>query len=218
MEITSLDILKVVTAILALLIAVIGHEIAHGYIAYRYGDDTAKVSGRLSINPISHIDPIGSILIPLMLFLMQSPFLFGWAKPVPVDINRVTRNGGAVAGFNVAVAGVVYNLILAIVASLILHQLSQPADLFDGFLYLLIFQLVIINVVLAVFNMWPIPKFDGANALIYIGFMFGSRKLHDFFEKIEKWSLPILLLVLLTPLKEPLFAPALWIWGELLQK
>ena len=90
---------KIPLMVVALLIAIIGHEIMHGYVAYRYGDSTAKDSGRLSLNPIVHIDLIGSILVPATLFLANAPFLFGWAKPVPVRMDRVIYNGGYFAAF-----------------------------------------------------------------------------------------------------------------------
>lgn len=219
MEIDYLEILKFGATVIALLIAIVGHEIMHGFVAYKYGDSTAKNLGRLSINPILHIDLIGSIILPLSLYLLNAPFLIGWAKPVPVDINQVIRRGGYLGAINVSLAGVLYNIILAVVSSIILTSLSEPNNLADVFISYLFFQLVIINVVLAVFNLWIIPKFDGANALIYFSLMMGSRKIYNFYSKIESYHLLILIAILMIPtLQEILFSPALWIWRELLIK
>jgi len=110
---SEIEILKIVASIIALAVAIIGHEIMHGWVAYKYGDNTAKSQGRLSINPIVHIDPVGTILIPAMLYFMHAPFLFGWAKPVPVNIATVIRRGGLNAAIAVALAGITYNLVLA---------------------------------------------------------------------------------------------------------
>lgn len=217
MDIDYIEVIKVVATILALLIAIIGHEIMHGLIAYKYGDITAKQLGRLSINPIPHIDIVGSIILPLSLYLLDAPFILGWAKPVPVNINQVIQNGGYLGALNVSLAGVLYNFILAIVSSIILNSFSEPQDLTDVFIYYLFFQLVIINVVLGVFNLWIVPKFDGANAFIYISLMLGTRKVADFYSKIENYSLIILLIIFMIPqFQELIFSPALWIWRELL--
>src|SRR3989338_10886267 len=104
--------------IVVFLYSVILHEIAHGWTANRFGDDTAKVMGRLSLNPIVHVDPIGSIAVPLLLWLSQSGFLFGWAKPVPVNPYRL--KGGAMAYRWVTVAGILTNFSLAVMAAIIL--------------------------------------------------------------------------------------------------
>jgi len=103
---SEIEILKVIASILALAVAIIGHEIMHGYIAYRYGDNTAKSQGRLSINPIVHVDLVGTIILPAVLYITGAPFLFGWAKPVPVNISTVIRNGGYNGAIAVALAGI----------------------------------------------------------------------------------------------------------------
>jgi Zn-dependent protease len=217
MENLSLETIKIVATIIALLIAIIGHEIMHGFVAYLYGDTTAKYNGRLSINPISHIDPIGSIVVPLGLYLLQAPFLFGWAKPVPVDINRVIKKGGLLGAVNVSLAGVGYNLVLAIFSASILNSIEDPQNMADAFIFYIFFQLVVINTFLAIFNLWPIPKFDGANALIYLSLMTGTRKIYDFYEKAEPFSLPILVVILMIPqVQQFLISPAFMIIRELL--
>jgi len=95
--VSEAELLKLITIILALAVAIIGHEIMHGWVAYKYGDSTAKSQGRLSINPIIHIDPVGTIIVPAVLYFTGAPFIFGWAKPVPVNISTVIKNGGTKA-------------------------------------------------------------------------------------------------------------------------
>ncbi len=96
----SIDLLKILAAVLALAVAIIGHEIMHGFIAYMYGDTTAKNAGRLSINPLIHVDLVGTIIVPATMYFLpmllggESGFLFGWAKPVPINMGTVIRKGG----------------------------------------------------------------------------------------------------------------------------
>lgn len=205
--------LEIAAAILALLIAIIGHEIMHGWVAYKYGDTTAKNQGRLSINPLIHIDPFGSILVPLMTYFIpmllgaESGFLFGWAKPVPVNTHTVLRNGGYNAAMQVSLAGIAYNLFLATLSSVILVSLEQPSEadtLTYIFAYLFIMKLLLINVVLAVFNLLPIPGFDGAHFLSYLSLKYKIRAVAEFFAKAEPYGMIVIIIILVTPLKIPL--------------
>lgn len=144
--------------------SVILHEIAHGFVAYQFGDDTAKVSGRLSLNPIVHIDPVGSILVPLMLYISSAGFLFGWAKPVPV--NPLRLNKMPVSYRFVSAAGVITNFTLAIVSALILKVAIQALGIGSNNLGVIFFSSMMqINIVLAIFNSLPLPGFDGWNFL-----------------------------------------------------
>jgi Zn-dependent protease len=140
---------------LAVLIpAVILHEVSHGVVALAFGDDTAKRAGRLTLNPIAHIDPVGSVAMPLLLALAGLP-IFGWAKPVPVD-PRQLRNPRQQSLF-VSLAGPATNVVLAVVAALILRQATEvtlPIELLLWF--------GVINVVLATFNLIPVPPLDGS--------------------------------------------------------
>lgn len=210
---SSIDLLEIGAAIVALLIAIIGHEIMHGWVAYKYGDMTAKFSGRLSINPLIHIDPFGSILVPLMTYFIpmlmgaDSGFLFGWAKPVPVNTHTVIRNGGYNAAMQVSLAGIVYNIFLATLSSVILLSLEQPNEA-DSiayiFGYILILKLLLINVILAVFNLLPIPGFDGAHFISYLTLKYKIRAVAEFFAKAEPYGMIVIIIILVTPLKVPL--------------
>jgi Zn-dependent protease len=213
---SEIDVVKIVATVVALIVAIVGHEIMHGYIAYKYGDNTAKGEGRLSINPIKHVDPVGTVLVPAMLFIVGAPFLFGWAKPVPVNIVTVVRNGGYFGAVSVALAGVTFNFVLAIVAATIVTTMAQPTGMFEAFIFLLLVQTVIINVVLGVFNLWPIPPLDGANALKYIAMHFNMRSFVNLLQKIEPYGMVLVIIVIITPLKTVFFAPAIYLMNLLL--
>jgi Zn-dependent protease len=213
---SEIDVVKIVATVVALIVAIVGHEIMHGYIAYKYGDNTAKEEGRLSINPIKHVDPVGTVLVPAMLFIVGAPFLFGWAKPVPVNIVTVVRNGGYFGAVSVALAGVTFNFVLAIVAATIVTTLAQPTGMFEAFIFLLLVQTVVINVVLGVFNLWPIPPLDGANALKYIAMHFNMRSFVNLLQKIEPYGMVLVIIVIVTPLKTVFFAPAIYLMNLLL--
>ncbi|MEH6631961.1 MAG: site-2 protease family protein [Halopseudomonas aestusnigri] len=149
--------------VLPVLLAVTLHEAAHAYVAKMLGDDTASKLGRVSLNPVKHIDPFGTILLPSMLILFGSPFVLGWAKPVPVAFGRL-RNPKRDMIF-VAIAGPISNLLIALVAAIgmwvIGGDLIRPVGWLDENFRNAIF----INCILAVFNMIPIPPLDGGRVL-----------------------------------------------------
>jgi len=152
--------------VLPLLLAITLHEAAHAFVAHRLGDDTAWKLGRVSFNPVKHIDPFGTILLPAMLLFAHSPFLFGYAKPVPVNFRalREPRSGMVL----VALAGPATNMILAIAAAAAFHLMPfVPAD-YAQWVADNLKNMIVINVVLAVFNMMPIPPLDGGRVAVGI--------------------------------------------------
>ncbi len=209
-------IIKIVAEILALMIAIIGHEIMHGFVAYKYGDNTAKNAGRLSINPIKHVDLVGTIILPALLFFSHAPFLFGWAKPVPINMREVMRNGGYKAAIFVSLAGIAYNFTLAIVFTMIFKSLNEPTTYVGLFFLYLVVQSLIYNVVLGIFNLYPIPPLDGSHALAYLAASNGWYGIMNFFDSIQKYGMIILLVFIATPLSNYFFAPIGYIVNYLL--
>jgi Zn-dependent protease len=181
--------------VLPLLIAITFHEAAHGFVAHRLGDNTAYQLGRVSFNPLRHIDPFGTIVMPAILLLSHSPFLFGYAKPVPVNF-RALRNP-RIGMVLVALAGPATNIVLALVAAAAFHVLAfAPADaaqwLADN-----LQNALVINVVLAVFNMLPIPPLDGGR--VAVGLL--PRVLGYPLSRLEPWGMLILIgILILLPL------------------
>jgi Zn-dependent protease len=160
-----------------LIISVILHEVAHGAVAEYFGDQTAKRLGRLTLNPISHIDPVGSVLVPLMLSIAGAP-VFGWAKPVPVDERNLRNPVRSMA--IVAAAGPITNLILALLSSVVFRIVGDTNLVFSQFL----FGIVIVNIGLAIFNLVPIPPLDGSRLVRAI--LTGRARV--FWERLEGYG------------------------------
>src|SRR5262245_46613860 len=140
------------------IIAITFHEAAHGYVALHFGDSTAKDEGRVTLNPIKHIDPFGTVLLPAVLFFTAG-FLFGYAKPVPVKFGQLRNPRWDMIW--VAIAGPAMNILLAIISAILLVTLTQGvAD--DSALAQVLFRSVQLNAILAVFNMLPLPPLDGS--------------------------------------------------------
>lgn len=182
------DILGIAsTWVLPVLIAVTFHEAAHGWVAWRLGDDTAYSMGRVTFNPLAHIDPMGTILVPGMLVLTGAPFLFGWAKPVPVNFRALRRPKRDMVW--VALAGPGINIALAIVAAALLHTVALFPVAAQEFVRLNLGHAVLINVVLAVFNMFPLPPLDGGR--VAVGLL--PPALSQPLARLERWGFFIII-------------------------
>src|SRR3989337_1670571 len=152
---------------LPVLAAVVLHEVAHGYVANHFGDPTAARMGRLTLNPLSHIDPFGTVLLPLLLIVVGSPFLFGYAKPVPVNFYNLRHPKRDMVW--VALSGPATNILLAAASGYLLRFVSSAAGSLPQFLTVPLTYMaqgsVNINVMLAAFNLFPIPPLDGGRVL-----------------------------------------------------
>jgi Zn-dependent protease len=210
---SSIDLIQIVAAVAALIVAIVGHEIMHGWVAFKFGDATAKNEGRLSINPLLHVDPFGTLLVPAMTYFLpmllgaESGFMFGWAKPVPVNMRTVIDNGGYSAAMQVSLAGIVYNFVMATIAASVLLTMGEPtrgSGLPEIIAYIFLIKLLLINVVLGVFNLLPIPQFDGAHFLMYLSMKFRLNAVAEFFYKAEQrgYGMIIVIIILVTPIKD----------------
>lgn len=214
-------VLEIVLSVLAIFIAIVFHEVAHGYVAFRLGDPTAKHLGRLTLNPLAHIDPIGTILVPLALVLLGSRFLYGWAKPVPIN-PRNFRNPFRGLLY-VAIAGPGTNLGMALVAALLgrILALAVPASVIaaNSFLanlsYALFFFLAVFvryNLLLMILNMIPIPPLDGSRVLTYFLPPAGKRMMIS----MERYGFIIVVGLLYFGALDFLFQGLNVLWSQLL--
>ena len=181
--------------LLPVLIAVTFHEAAHGFVAHVLGDDTAWRLGRVSFNPLKHIDPVGTVLLPALLLLLRAPFLFGYAKPVPVNFRAL--NNPRFGMVLVAAAGPGMNFLLATLAALALHLVGFVPAAAAQWLLLNLENAILINIVLAVFNLFPLPPLDGGR--IAVGLL--PRELATPLSRLEPYGFPILIgLLFILPL------------------
>lgn len=192
-----------------LLLAVILHEIAHGYVAYKLGDPTAKNEGRINLNPIVHIDLFMTIILPTLLILSKTGVVFGGAKPVPINPNyfRDPRKGM----LWVAIAGPITNIILAAISYLIFYFFGNLiAELFSPFfgkiLLAWLISSIFINVVLAIFNMIPIPPLDGGR--VVAGIL--PKNLVVYYDKLEPYGFFVLFFLLYVGIPQKLILPVIY--------
>ncbi len=181
--------------IVILIMSVVVHEVAHGVAAYKLGDQTAKAAGRLTLNPLKHLELFGSVLLPLFLILVKAPFLFGWARPVPYNPRNLrNQRWGTLI---VASAGIIANFILAGFFALVLKIASAaglPIDQANPSSFVVIIDAIIfINILLGVFNLMPIPPLDGSKIL----FSLLPPSARNFENFLERYALPLLIVFLI---------------------
>lgn len=220
----NFDVASAALWVIPLLLAVVCHEWAHGYVAYRLGDNTAERMGRLTLNPVAHIDPFGTILMPGLLLLSGSPFLFGYAKPVPIAWQNLRNPVRDMVW--VAAAGPGMNLLLAVASAILLGLVVRASNVnpyglepaAQGFavagpVAAMAWRSVLINVILAVFNLLPIPPLDGGR--VAVGLL--PQSLAEPLARVEPFGFFIVFFLLISGVLGGVIAPAIHLVLGLLQ-
>jgi Zn-dependent protease len=196
--------LESIVRLIIVLFSAIVHEVSHGLMAEKFGDKTARYEGRITMNPLVHIDPFGSILLPLVLLLAGSPVILGAAKPVPVNFNALyPQRLGMVM---VSLAGPLSNLVIAV-----LCMIPIRLGLVNNFSGYILGQAVIINLVLAIFNALPIPPLDGSKVVL----AFAPYRLMEFIFRIEPFGFLIIFALLYAGLLDAVFTPFITLFFRL---
>lgn len=200
--------MNVILIIVVLLFSIVVHEVAHAWQARREGDDTADRLGRITLNPIPHLDPVGSFIVPAVLYFSGSGFLFGWARPVPV--NKANYRDPVGGDIRVSLAGIVSNLGLAVIATLLMAVLVKVESV-SGSLgaagdaaYDALNYGILINLILAIFNLLPIPPLDGSHVLAHLL----PEGLRRPYQRVSEWG--ILILIGILYLVPGAFSVVLW--------
>lgn len=200
--------MNVILIIVVLLFSIVVHEVAHAWQARREGDDTADRLGRITLNPIPHLDPVGSFIVPAVLYFSGSGFLFGWARPVPV--NKANYRDPVGGDIRVSLAGIVSNLGLAVISTLLMAVLVKVESVSGSLgsagdaLYDALNYGIIINLILAFFNLLPIPPLDGSHVLAHLL----PEGLRRRYQRVSEWG--ILILIGILYLVPGAFSVVLW--------
>ena len=199
----NLDLWQISVYVVPVLLAITLHEAAHGWVAWKLGDDTANARGRVSFNPFRHIDLFGTVILPALLIIGRAGFVFGWAKPVPVRFGNLRNPRRDMV--LVAAAGPAANLLLALVAALLIYAIPLFPDGVRPWLAETLVLGIRINLLLAVFNMLPLPPLDGGR--VAVGLL--PRALAAPLARLERFGFVILLLIIIglpmiAPVRDPI--------------
>jgi len=200
--------MELLSVLPVLIFSIVVHEVAHAWVALKEGDDTAQSLGRITLNPLSHLDPIGSFVVPVALFFLPGGFIFGWAKPVPIDPRKF--RDFRMGDIRVSLAGIVANLILAVAFTLLAVVFIKLQGVFPlgestlGFLIQGARFGVLINLILAIFNLVPIPPLDGSHVVYH----FLPRAWRATYQQAGRYG--ILVLIGLAYFYPPFFSIVLW--------